>query len=561
MPSVLNPALHGTSSLRQQYQRPLLTLLALSGLVLLVACVNLANLFFAKGAARREELSLRACLGASRGRLIRLLLVESASVATIGAGLGLLFARWAGEALVARLSTGEPSIALDLSLDARILMFTGAATVLTTLAFGLAPALRATGTTASEALKQGGRGVTGSTSHGTSNVLLVGQVAISLALVIAAGLLVRSAQQLARAPLGFDDEGLLTVTVTAPTIPAAERNAFYHRLVAAVAAMPGVGSVGGALDGPLTMFSAGIPLSLSGTPPVSTARTTSQFIPITPGWREAYRMPIRDGRDVDGRDVKGAEPVMLVNEALVRRFFPHGPVIGRTVTVTLDVPPTGALSLGPKTIVGIVGDAVYSSLREPVPPTVYVPLAQRDGPLFLSVFFMAVRPSSGVSSQFAGKVTTALRGVNADLKIKPRLASEQVGGLLAQDRLVAQLAIVTSVQALLLAAVGLYGVTAFTVHQRRKEMGIRLALGGTPTAVVRLVLARVMALLLAGLLIGCILGLWTGSLLAPLLYGLGPGDPLTFLVAASSVALVGMLSGLIPAVRASRIDPMLPLRS
>jgi ABC-type antimicrobial peptide transport system permease subunit len=177
------------------------------------------------------------------------------------------------------------------------------------------------------------------------------------------------------------------------------------------------------------------------------------------------------------------------------------------------------------------------------------------------VFFMAVRPSGVMSPGLAGDVTKALRAVNADLKIKPRLASEQVGGLLAQDRLVAQLAIVTSVQALLLAAVGLYGVTAFTVHQRRNEMGIRLALGGTPAAVVRVILSRVMALLFAGLLIGCLLAVWTGSFVAPLLYGVGPYDPLTFLVAASGVALIGCLSALVPALRASRIDPMLPLRT
>jgi putative ABC transport system permease protein len=560
-PFVLSPALHGTSALRERYQRPLVTLLALSGLVLLVACVNLANLFLAKGAVRRHELSLRLALGASRRRLIRLLLIEGVTLASMGAVLGLFFARWASQALVAQLSTSDPPIALDLSLDLRVVAFTAATTVLTALAFGLAPALRATDTTAMEALTPTGRGAAGATSHRTSNLLLVGQVAISLVLVIAAGLLVRTAQQLARAPLGFEDEGLLTLTVTARTIPAADRNVFYHRLVEAVAAMPGVASVGGSLDAPLTRFSVGIPLSLSGAVALAPRQAISQFIEITPGWRSAYGTPLRAGRDIDGRDVQGAEPVMLVNESLARRFFPNTRVIGQTVDVTFDVPPTGKVSLGPKAIVGIVGDAVYSSLREPVPPTIYVPLAQRDGPLFFSVFFMAVRPAAATPAQFARDVTTTLHGVNPDLRIAPRPAADQVRALLAQDRLVARLATVTSLQALLLAAIGLYGVTAFSVHQRRMEVGIRLALGGTPAAVVRLILSRVIALLLAGVAIGGVLAVWASSYLTPLLFGLAPHDPLTFLVAAAGVIATGLLAGAIPAVRVSRIDPAQPLRT
>lgn len=560
-PFVLDPAGHGTSALRQPYQRPLVTLLALSGLVLLVACVNVAHLFLARGATRRHEISMRLALGASRARLIRLLLVESVTLAAIGASAGLLFAGWASRTLVARLSTSDPPITLDLSLDARVLAFTVALTIVTAIVFGLVPALRATDTTAMEALKHAGRGSTNAAAHRTFDMLLIGQVAVSLLLVVAAGLLVRTAQQLTRAPLGFEPERLLTMMITAPTVPAADRNAFYHRLVDAVAATPGVASAGGSLDAPLTRFGAGIPLSVSGATSLPVGDTLSQLLEITPGWLGAYGTPLRAGRDVDARDVNGAEPVMLVNEAFARRFFPGVPLVGHTVTVTLDVPPTGKIPLGSKTIVGVVGDAVYSSLREPVPPTIYVPLAQRAGPLFFSVFFMAVRPTTASPAQFTQTLSTILHGINPDLRLAPRPAEDQVHALLARDRLIAQLAAFGGAQALLLATLGLYGVTAYAVWRRRTEVGIRIALGGTPASVMRLVLARVIVLVVAGVLAGSGIALLGSRYIAPLLYGLRSNDPLTFVAAAVVLTVAGLLASWLPARRAARINPAELLRT
>jgi putative ABC transport system permease protein len=252
-------------------------------------------------------------------------------------------------------------------------------------------------------------------------------------------------------------------------------NVFYHRLVDSVAAMPGVTSAGGSLDAPLTRVSAGIPMTLSGAVPPAAAQTISQYIEVTPGWLSASGTPLRSGRDIDRQDVNGAEPVMLVNEAFAKRFFPGARLVGQTVTLTVDVPPTGKVPLGPKTVVGIVGDAVYSSVREPVPPTVSVPLAQHDGPLFFSVFFMAVRSGTATPAQLARGVTTTLQGINPDLRVTPRPATEQVQALLARDRLVAQLAAFGGAQALLLAILGLYGVTAYAVSRQGADGNRTLA--------------------------------------------------------------------------------------
>jgi predicted permease len=492
---------------------------------------------------------------------MRLLLAESATLTAIGAGLGLLFAGWASRALISRLSTSDPPITLDLSLDWRVLLFTTTTACAMALVFGVAPALRATRVDPIDALRWAGRGTTATAPHRLLNLLLVGQVAVSLVLVVAAGLLVRTARQLTHVPLGFDNQHLLTVTVTAPTVPAADRHAFYDRLIEAAAAVPGVASVGGSLDAPLTRFLAGFPLSEPGAAPLAAAETTSQMIDITPGWLAAYGTPIRAGRDFDARDRQGALPVLLVNETFARRFFPGQPLVGRTLALTADVPPTGPIALGPKTVVGIVADAVYDSIRGPVPPTIYTPLAQRQGPLFLSVFFMAVRPTTAAPADVIPGILAALRAIDPGLRLTPRPAADQVDALLAQDRLVATLSAFAGALALLMATLGLYGVTAFAVWRRRGEVGIRVALGATPATVMRLILSRVLGLVAAGVAIGAGLALWASSLIAPLLYGLPPGDPLTFLGAAVTLSTAGLLAGWVPARRAARLDPAEILRT
>jgi predicted permease len=441
-----------------------------------------------------------------------------------------------------------------------VYLFTAAMGVLAASIFGLAPALRATAAPM-QALREYGRGAEAPGRMRAFHAVLITQVAVSLLLLVAAGLFVRTAQQLARVPLGFDPEQAVSMMVTAPTVPAADRNVFYHRLVDAVAAAPGVASAGGSIDAPLTLLLGGVALGVSGARPLSHAETVTQLIPITPGWLSAYRTPILAGRDVADRDVNSAARVMLVNEAFVRRFFPGEPVLDRTLALSADVPPTGKVALPPMTVVGIVADAVYSSIREPSPPTIYTPLAQRDGPIMFSAFFIVVRPTAGSTAQLTERVAAALRAVDPDLRVTFRPVADRVNAALAQDRLIATLAAFAGALALVLAGLGLYGVTAYAVWCRRTEIGIRLAVGSTPSAVIRLVLSRVLALAGVGVFIGGGISLWLSPVTSTLLYGVEPRDPVALAAAAVVLITVAVVAGASPAWRASRTDPAQTLRT
>jgi putative ABC transport system permease protein len=317
---------------------------------------------------------------------------------------------------------------------------------------------------------------------------------------------------------------------------------------------------GGSLNPPIISFLIGdFVISEPGAAPPPTAEHISQSNDITPGWLAAYGTPIHAGRDFDDHDTAAAPPVMLVNEAFVRRFFPGRSVIGTRLAVTYRMTQSGDFALGSRTIVGVAADAVYRSLREPVRPTIYFPLAQRSGPILLSNFYLAVR-STGAPAQLTRSISAALTGLNPDLRLTFRTLDDQVNGLLAQDRLVAMLSGFFGILALLLGALGLYGVTAYAVARRRVEIGIRMALGAAPTQVIRLVLTHVAILVAIGLLVGVSLSFWASTLVGSLLYGIQPHDPLTWAGAAAVLASVSGIAGFIPAWRASGIDPAEVLR-
>jgi predicted permease len=560
-PFVLELVPAGTSMLRERFERALTALLAVAGMVLLIASANIANLLLARGTARAHEWSVRLALGASSWRLVRQLVAESVVLASAGTMLGLVFARWATRLLVAQLDTPLKPVALDLSLDGRVLGF--AAAVMTTVAivFGVLPALRATRVAPIDALREHGRAAGGGTHRGWAGWLVIGQVALSLLLIVAAGLLTRTFERLAGAPLGFDRDRVLLATISAPSVPGADRNVLYQQLVRAAASVPGVAAAGGSLNPPIVGGLVGdIAVTDPGVAPAADAELVSQGTTITGGMLEAFGTPILRGRDFDARDTLTSMKVIMVDEALVRRLFPGRDMLGAPVAMTFRTGAGGDFPLGTYTITGIVADAKYRSLRAPMQPTIYMPITQRGDPLLFNYFYIGVRAAQGPPAQLARSVAAALAGVNHDLTMTFRPLSAFVDDALAQDRLVAMLSAFFGALALLLAGLGLYGVTAYAVARRRTEIGIRMALGASPSGVVRLVIARVAWLVGTGVMIGGGLSLWASSLIASLLYGLRPRDPATLVGAAITLIAVAAIAGWLPAYRASQTDPAEVLR-
>jgi putative ABC transport system permease protein len=561
-PLTLSPASGGTSggtsSLRERFERPLTAVFAVVLMVLLIAAANVANIQLARGAARRHEISVRLALGSSRGQLARLLIVESALLAAAGTVVGVVLAEWAAKGLIAQLSTSTRPINLDGPIDWRVLAFAGAVMIVTTMLFGLAPAMHALRVAPVDALKD--RGQAARTGRvGLSNVVVVAQVAVSLALVVAAGLFVRTFDRLTQAPLGFDRSDTLLVTVRTPMVPASERNALYHRLVRAVAAVPRVEFAGGSMSAPLAGTIVGeFVVSQPGTLPPPDAEHIRQADWITPGMLAAFGITVDAGRDFDDRDTPASPRVMIVNHAFARRFSPAASPLGKPLTLTFRA--QGDYSLGTFTVVGVVRDSVFRSIRSPDEPTVYLALGQDADPILTTGFYLGVRSTAQPPAQLTRAVIAAILAVDRDIVVKARPIGDEVRDALAQDRMVAQLSGFFGGLAVLLAGLGLYGVTSYAVTRLRAEIGIRMALGATPGGVIRLVLSRVIVLVGVGVMVGVCIALPASTFAATLLYGLEPRDPATLVGAAITLAVVGALAGWLPAYRASRIDPADVLR-
>ena len=548
----------GTSSLRERFERPLTAVFAVVVMVLLVAAANVSNMQLARGTARRHELSVRLALGSSRWQLARLLIVESALLAAAGTAIGVVFSEWAGNVLVAQLSTSTRPISFDAPIDWRVLAFAGAVMIVTTILFGVAPAIHASRVAPIDALKDRGRNASAGRS-GLSNVVVVAQVAVSLALVVAAGLFVRTLSRLTQVPLGFDRSDTLLVTIRTPTVPGIERNAPYHRVVKAVAAVPGVDFAGGSMNAPLAGTLVGeLVVSQPGTPPPPSAERIRQSDFITPGMFAAFGIAVDAGRDFDNHDTPASPKAMIVNEAFARRFSPGASPVGKPLTLTFRA--QGDYSLGTMTVVGVVRDSVFRSIRSPNEPTVYLALGQDTDPILTTNFYVGVRSTRQPPAQLTRAVSAAILGVNRDIVLKVRPICDEVRDAMAQDRIVAELSGFFGGLALLLAGLGLYGVTSYAVTRRRAELGIRMALGAAPAIVIRLVLARVSILVAAGVAIGAALALWAARFVTALLYGLEPRDPATLVGAVITLVAVGALAGWLPSYRASRIDPAEVLR-
>ena len=550
-PFSLKSAATGVSSLRARYERPLEVLMIIVVMVLLVACANVANLQLARGEARRHELSVRRALGASRFRLARQLLVESALLSTLGTALGLVVARWGSRLLVSQLSTSVSTAFLDLSFDWRLLGFAAVLSVTTAVLFGTIPALRAARTDANDALRDG-RSLLGPGRRIVGHTLVVAQVGLSVGLVVAAGLFVRSFAALATLNLGFDTDRVLAVSVGGRpgTIAPDTLLAIFDRVRESAAAVPGVERASYAAIVPVTGGGSMLDLEVPGAPALSGDNRWVYVNFISPEWFATFGTPVLAGRDFTVRDRAGAPAVVIVNETLARRVFGNRSPLGAPIRV-------GEVQAD---IVGVVGDAVYSDLRTPVPPTVYIPIAQEVRQIHHDVSIL-VRSAHGSPAALTRGVVEAIAKVDPTLLLSVRTVRDQVDAALTRERLVAMLAAFFGVLALLLAAIGIFGVTAYAVHRRHAEIGLRMALGASQAGVVRLMLGRVLLLVGAGLLTGGAASFWASRLVKALLFGIEPRDPVTFAGAALVVAVVGLLAAAVPAWRASRIDPTTVMRS
>jgi len=561
-PFTLHPVGRGVSELRRSYQRPLAVILLVVALVLLVACANIANLQVARATVRRHELSIRRALGAAPWQLVRQLLIENLLLASLGAAAGIVVASWGSGVLVSQISTQANSITLNVSLDWRVLAFTMFVTVTCAIVFGIAPVGLAARVAPIEAIQAQGRG---GTDHGRSRLsgsLVILQVGLSVVLVVFAQLFIGSFKRLTTRPLGFDRDRVLLARVNAAQtpIPPAERGPFYHRLVNAVAAVPGVAHAAGSMWTPVDRSNYSAFVQVVGLPlgPAS-ERISSKYNFVTPGWFAAYGIPLHAGRDFDAHDTKGAMPVVIVNEAFVRRFLPGRSSIGRAVNLSLG--PRGEYSMGAKTIVGVIGDAIYMSLREPAPPTMYLPLTQWDLPIPLNASMnISVRAAAGAPAALASNVSAALTAVESSVTVRSQALDVQVNDSIRQERIVAMLSGSFAALALLLGGVGLYGVTAYAVARRRTEIGIRIALGAVPASVARLVVARVAMLVGIGAVAGTAASLWLTQFAATLLYDIKPSDPTTLVTATVVLAAVAAGAASLPAGRAARMDPVAVLR-
>ena len=571
-PFVLVPAPTGTSATgpgmsgpRQRYERPLFIVLMIAGLLLIMACANIANLLLVRATTRRHELGVRLALGASRWRLVGQLLVESLILGITGALSALVLAQWATMAIVGQMSTPDASLLLDVPFDWRVLAFTAVVTTATVVLFGAAPAVRAAREARIDAMKADRRGGWRRSRAGTSDGLVIAQVALSLVLLVAAGLLARTLSRLAAAPLGFDRDEVLLVTVDTMRASVAPemRLPLYERLLAAVSAVPGVDRAGASTDVPLSRGGAQLTVNALRT---SDAEVWTLFNFVSPRWFATYGIRSIMGRDFDDRDSSNSTPVVVVNETFARSVFPGMDPIDQLVR-------SEAPNWRPRTIVGVVADAVSHSLgvrgqgaddalRTPVPPTMYIPLAQAEGLMApgSARITIGVRPAAGSSSRLAASVGASIASVDPNVSFAFRALGDVVSAAYAQERLVATLSGIFGALALVLAGIGLYGVSSYAASRRRTEIAVRMALGAGPRSIIGLMLRRVGILIGLGVIEGIVLSLWISGLLSSLLYGLTPGDPATLAGAILTLAAVGLAAGWLPAWRAVHIEPIEVLR-
>ena len=541
----------GISTLRHRYSQPLRVLLAVVGLVLLLACANIANLLLSRAAARRGEITVRLALGASRGRLTRQMLTESLLLAIAGAAAGVLVARWVVSGMLGLVVSRTTP--LHANLDSRVLAFTGAVTGLAAVAFGIAPALAAGRFDLVGALKARDQTGRGGRTFGVTRALVVVQMAISLVLLAGATLFARSLLNLETQPLGFDQDHVLLARIN-PRLAGykpADAAQLHRRVHERVAALPGVVGATIARYSPMSGTRSSNSGVVEGYTPKPNENVELETQLVAPDYAATMGMTLVQGRDIGPQDVQGTPKVGLVNETFVRKYLPTQNPIGRHFGVydrQADVE-----------IVGVLKDARFQASRSAVLPVVFIALFQQADQFALDAE-VAIR-TAGDPAAAAAELRRAIADVDPGLPVNdPRTLREQVAANFDSERLSARLVGFFGALALVLACVGLYGVVAQGVARRTNEIGVRMALGAERRAVLWMILRDTLTLLGVGVAIGIPAAAGAARLVRSQLFGFDASAPGPFLFAGAVLAVIALLTGLVPALRASRVDPMVALR-
>jgi putative ABC transport system permease protein len=545
--------------LRQQLTgdvRPALwVMLGAVGFVLLIACANVGNLVLARATARQRELAVRAALGAGRGRLIRQMLAESVLLSVVGATAGLVLAWWAMVVLRTTVAERLPIERLEqIGIDGKVLLFTVAAALLSALIFGIAPALTSAGAKLTETLKDGGRSGSAARGARVRSTFVVVEMALALILLVGAGLLLRSFVTLLRVDPGFDPSRTMTVKVSIPQSKyanAAQQQAFFNQLFERIDALPGVTSAGGTSFLPLNGLGSATGFEIVGKPkPEAGQAPVTDVRVITHNYFKAMGIPLVRGRAFDTRDTGTGTRRVIINQTLANNYFPGEDPVGKSIVVNWN-------DQGPDEIVGIVGDVRQQELETEARATIYWPPSRFTYPFMTIAIRTAADPRGVVSPAVAALHEMDPNVAAADVRTMEEIIDISV----AQRRLTMLLLSIFAGLALVLAAVGIYGVIGYSVSQRTQEIGIRMALGAPRGSVLRMVVGQAMALALVGVAVGAV-GAWLLSrLMQKLLFGVTASDPVTFVAVSALLAFVAALAASVPGLRATRVDPVIALRS
>jgi predicted permease len=552
---LLEDGSRGQNEMGGELAKPIYVLISLAGFVLLLACANLANLLLARASSRQREMSVRLALGAGRARILRQMFTESLLLSIAGGAAGLLLGYAGRNALPHLLSSSWQPPAVQGKFDWMIFAFTAAVSIFTGLLFGLAPAWQATRTQVSSGLKDNAQTATQRKRNLTGKTLVIIQVSLSMLLLVGAGLFTRTLTNLNHTHLGFNPDNILLFDLQPPPTryPAAKGIALYHQVEEKLAAVPGVDTITLSENPLISGNLSNLYFIPDGQPRKSREKQTAEFNSVGADFLKTYEIPVIAGRSFNETDTETSRKVAIVNQELVRQFFPNANPLGKTFT-TDDGDHDHHDQIE---IIGICKDAKYDNLRRDAPATFYTPYRQQENQEFMTfAIHTRMKPEAIVPN-----LRSAVASIDRDIPLQDiRTQIEQIDDTTKQERIFASLTSGFGILALILACIGIYGIMAYTVARRTNEIGIRMALGAQTGRVLRMILREASWVAIAGVIIGLGAAIAMGRLIASMLYGLKPYDPLTLAGAALLLAFVALAASWIPAHRAARIDPIQALR-